>query len=144
MAEKQKRPTKPHFFQPLLPGFQHQLSVPVSFYLQHLKGENPEKAVLRSPINGKLWHVKMKGRLIEDGWQEFSEEHELHVGDFCVFRYDGGFVFDVLVFDPSSCQREYSSFTVKQTPPEVKEEDIAGEEDEDEGSPRNMPKQRKT
>ncbi|WCJ30470.1 Transcriptional factor B3 family protein [Euphorbia peplus] len=114
MAEKRrlKTPTTPHFFRPLLPGFQHQLSIPVSFYLKHLKEKNAEKTVLRSP-SGKLWHVKIKGRLIEDGWQEFCEDHQLHVGHFLVFRFHdhhhhhNEFLFDVLVFDSTACQRDY-------------------------------------
>ncbi|WCJ30471.1 Transcriptional factor B3 family protein [Euphorbia peplus] len=131
MAEKRlNTPTKPHFFQPLLPGFQHHLSIPVSFYLKYLKEKNVEKAVLRSP-SGKLWHVKIKGRLIEDSWQEFCEDHQLHVGHFLVFRFHDDhhhhhFLFDVLVFDSSACQRDYPLF-IKDEILEIPQENVPKE-----------------
>ncbi|KAF2302818.1 hypothetical protein GH714_008556 [Hevea brasiliensis] len=91
-------PSKPHFFKPVLPGFERKLSIPVSFF-KYLKGQKCEKAVLRS-IAGKLWYVKVNGCRFEDGWEEFVRDHDLHVGDFLVFRHEGDMVFDVMVFDP--------------------------------------------
>ena len=99
-------------------------SIPISFF-KHLKGEECEKAVLRS-LSGKLWHVKINGRRFEDGWKEFAKYHALHVGDFLVFRHEGNMVFDVMVFDPSTCEREYTSFDVKQ------EMETSQEEEEEE------------
>ncbi|KAB2072775.1 hypothetical protein ERO13_A07G034736v2 [Gossypium hirsutum] len=97
-------PTIPHFFQPLLPGFH--LSIPLSFFKDYLKGQiNCESAVLRS--YGRTWSVKIRDRRFEDGWQDFARDHDLHVGDFLVFRYGGNMVFDVVVFDTSACQRQY-------------------------------------
>ncbi|KAH1131591.1 hypothetical protein J1N35_002969 [Gossypium stocksii] len=62
-------------------------------------------AVLRS--YGRTWSVKIRDRRFEDGWQDFARDHDLHVGDFLVFRYGGNMVFDVVVFDTSACQRQY-------------------------------------
>ncbi|CAN0899643.1 B3 domain-containing protein REM10 [Linum grandiflorum] len=105
--------SKPHFFQPLLPGFHDHFSIPVEF-AKHLEGREVgyEDAVMRSP-GGKLYRVKMNGRNFEAGWKEFVGEHDLHVGDFLVFRLvDAGMVFDVLVFEPSACERQYPSSKV--------------------------------
>ncbi|CAN1184986.1 B3 domain-containing protein REM10 [Linum perenne] len=97
----------PHFFQPLLPGFQHRLSIPVEFS-KHLP-TGVETALLRSQ-SGKLYSVNISGRKFRDaGWKEFVADHGLHVGDFLLFRKDACKVFDVMVFDPSSCEIEYPS-----------------------------------
>ncbi|KAF2302829.1 hypothetical protein GH714_008585 [Hevea brasiliensis] len=120
-------PSKPHFFKPVLPGFERKLSIPVSFF-KYLKGQKCEKAVLRS-IAGKLWYVKVNGCRFEDGWEEFVRDHDLHVGDFLVFRHEGDMVFDVMVFDPSACQREYLSFDVKEEIETPEAEEVAKESD---------------
>ncbi|XVF35723.1 hypothetical protein REPUB_Repub18cG0170800 [Reevesia pubescens] len=85
-------------------------SIPLSFF-KYLKDQNCERAVLRS--SGRTWSVKIKDRKFEDGWEEFARDHDLHVGDFVVFRHDGNMVFDVMVFDISACQREYPLFAMK-------------------------------
>lgn len=81
-------------------------SIPLSFFKDYLKGQiNCDSAVLRS--YGRTWSVKIRDRSFEDGWQDFAQDHDLHVGDFLVFRYGGNMVFDVVVFDTSACQRQY-------------------------------------
>ncbi|WCJ30488.1 B3 domain-containing protein REM10 [Euphorbia peplus] len=101
--------TKPHFFKPLLPGFEDDFVIPAA-YSKHLKGQQCGNAMLGSRKGGKLWPVKINGRRFEDGWKEFVDDHQLQIGDFLVFRHDGGLVFYVLVFDRSTCEREYSPF----------------------------------
>ncbi|KAL6985111.1 hypothetical protein U1Q18_018489 [Sarracenia purpurea var. burkii] len=96
-------PSKPHFFKPLLPGFHHGLV------------KNPDRAVLRTSCGE--WEVKVGagGRRFEDGWADFAKRHDLQVGDFLVFRHEGDMVFDVIVFDPSACEREsYPRFDVSE------------------------------
>ncbi|KAF8388727.1 hypothetical protein HHK36_025407 [Tetracentron sinense] len=85
--------------------------IPVAF-LKYLDGETCDDAVLRSS-HGKLWRVKINGLRFEEGWGDFARDHDLHVGDFLVFRYEKGMVFDVLVFDPSNCERDYPRFDFK-------------------------------
>lgn len=92
-------------------------SIPEAFF-KHLKGQNCDKAVLRN-ANGKVWHVKIEGRKLQDGWKEFASDHELHVGDFVVFRHEGDMLFDVMVFDSSTCEREYSSEPLSQVDVEM-------------------------
>ncbi|KAF2283567.1 hypothetical protein GH714_012010 [Hevea brasiliensis] len=125
MATETMLPSKPHFLQPVLPGFDHHpLSIPVSFF-KYLKGQNCERAVLRGRA-GKIWPVKINGRSFEDGWKEFVQDHDLHVGDFLVFRHEGDMVFDVMVFEPSACLREYPSFPTEEF--DIKEEKIEFQE----------------
>ncbi|CAL1353027.1 unnamed protein product [Linum trigynum] len=114
-------PSKPHFFQPLLPGFELQFSMPEAFYKNYFnggkkKGGADQTVVLRTR-RGKFHKVRVSGRAFKDGWKEFVEEHDLHVGDFVVFRLDGEMVFHVMVFDPTVCERQYqqvSSVSPKQ------------------------------
>ncbi|CAN1140488.1 Putative B3 domain-containing protein REM15 [Linum perenne] len=97
---------KPHFFQPLLPGFHNDFSIPVEFG-KYLVGRE-ENAVMRSP-GGKIYRVKMKERKFEDGWKEFVDEHDLHVGDLLLFRLVDAaeMTFQVMVFDPAASERPY-------------------------------------
>ncbi|KAF2549351.1 hypothetical protein F2Q70_00023647 [Brassica cretica] len=72
-------PINPHFFQPLLPGFQSHLNIPMTFYSKHIKGTTNEGnanavvlAKLRSDASDLTWEVKMDGRRLTQGWQEFT------------------------------------------------------------------------
>ncbi|KAK8654946.1 hypothetical protein V6N13_107541 [Hibiscus sabdariffa] len=112
MANVKFTPTTPHFFQPLLPGFQHHLTIPLLFFKHYLKSEiNCERAVLRS--HGRTWSVRIRDRRFEDGWGDFAKDHDLNVGDFLMFGYGGNLVFDAVVFDTSACQRQYPPSATK-------------------------------
>ncbi|XP_057958164.1 B3 domain-containing protein REM10-like [Malania oleifera] len=130
--------SKPHFFQPLLPDFHLQLLIPSAFFLKYLGGGgdgdgdghscNQQQAVLRSClVAGKQWLVKVNGRRLQEGWPEFAREHDLHVGDFLLFRHEGDMVFHVMVFDPSACQKKYYRHFIK------------SEEDDDQSSNAHLP-----
>ncbi|VYS56976.1 unnamed protein product [Arabidopsis thaliana] len=103
-------PTKPHFFQPLFPGFHSHLNIPMAFYSRYIDGTTNEgNAVvkLRSNASDITWQVKMDGRRLTQGWQKFATSHDLRVGDLIVFRHDGDLVFHVTCFGPSCCEIQY-------------------------------------
>nr|XP_009801950.1 PREDICTED: B3 domain-containing protein REM5-like [Nicotiana sylvestris] len=101
-------PKKPHFLKPILPGFKHDLKIPIGF-LKYLKGcDHIEHAILKR--DGKKWLVKVNGRRFGDGWAEFAEEHDLQLGDMLVFRHEGNMEFEVIIFDSSQCDREYAEY----------------------------------
>ncbi|XP_027774766.1 B3 domain-containing protein REM5-like isoform X1 [Solanum pennellii] len=103
-------PKKPHFFKPILPGFENGLKIPLGF-LKYLKGHDQhEHAILTR--GGKKWLVKAHGRRLEEGsWKEFVEEHKLKFGDVLVFKYEGDMEFDVSIFDSSHyCDKEYAKY----------------------------------
>ncbi|KAF8388728.1 hypothetical protein HHK36_025408 [Tetracentron sinense] len=81
-------------------------------FLKYLDGETCDDVALRS-CRGKSWHVKINGLRFEEGWEDFARDHGLRVGDFLVFSYEEGMVFNVLVFDPSACERNYLRFDFK-------------------------------
>lgn len=43
------------------------------------------------------------------GWSEFVERHALHVGDFLAFENTSHLHFNVVVFDPSACEKDFGS-----------------------------------
>ncbi|XP_056697190.1 B3 domain-containing protein REM14 [Spinacia oleracea] len=106
----------PHFFQPLLPNFQSNFSIPKSF-LKYLREEDKEEgdekiAKIRNyEVGDYLWKVKVgyfDDKLhFKDGWNNFCNDHGLQVGDFLVFQYHQNLVFDVFVFDPTTCERPF-------------------------------------
>ncbi|KFK29766.1 hypothetical protein AALP_AA7G176200 [Arabis alpina] len=104
-------PTNPHFFQPLLPGFNSYLNIPVTFFSKHVKGRYQHKTVkLRSDASDTTWEVNIDdGQRLTGGWKEFVEAHDLRVGDVIVFRHEGDLVFHVTALGPSCCEIEYSS-----------------------------------
>ncbi|XP_010477477.1 PREDICTED: B3 domain-containing protein REM7-like [Camelina sativa] len=101
-------PTNPHFFKPLLPGFDSFLTIPVKFHSVYLEGRNEGKTVeLRSDASEISWKVEMEGRKLTVGWKEFATAHDLQVGDVIVFRHDGALVFHITCFGPSCCEIQY-------------------------------------
>ncbi|KAK4729175.1 hypothetical protein R3W88_022163 [Solanum pinnatisectum] len=97
-------PKKPHFLKPILPGFKQQITIPIGFF-KYLKGQGNEYALLRRA--SKKWSVKVNGRRLEDGWEEFVKDHDLQLGNILIFRHEGDMEFEVAVFDSSCCEREY-------------------------------------
>lgn len=88
-------------------------SIPKSF-LYYLRDEleledDNEKAVILRDKRGQSWVIKLDNVKLQfkDGWEKFCQEHNMEVGDFVVFRHVGDLVFDVLIFDPTTCEREF-------------------------------------
>ncbi|KFK29767.1 hypothetical protein AALP_AA7G176300 [Arabis alpina] len=121
-------PTNPHFFQPLLPGFNSQLNIPVAFFTKHVKGRYQHKTVkLRSDASDLTWEVNIEdGRRLTGGWEEFVEAHDLRVGDVVVFRHEGDLVFHVTALGPSYCEIEYTAQNIDDVSDEHKD-NIASE-----------------
>nr|GMD24728.1 putative B3 domain-containing protein REM15 [Ipomoea batatas] len=97
-----------HFSAVLFKGFAffHFQNIPTAFLAKYLKGQAPKFAILRR--GDRSWRVKISGgRMIADGWEKFGAENGLNVGDFVVFRKEGDRVFDVSVFEPSLCERDW-------------------------------------
>ncbi|KAG2315496.1 hypothetical protein Bca52824_018618 [Brassica carinata] len=101
-------PIKPHFLQPLLPGFHNHISIPISFYSKHIKGTTNEVVKLRSNGSDVTWEVKMDCRRLTHGWEKFATGHAFQVGDIVIFRHDGDLLFHVTPFGPSCCEIQYN------------------------------------
>ncbi|XP_056697193.1 B3 domain-containing protein REM8-like isoform X2 [Spinacia oleracea] len=92
-------PTYPHFFQPLLPDFLNNFSIPKAF-LKNFEGSTKQNQLCEKKIkvelrdkSGKRWFVTLvfsnddTKPHFKDGWKSFCKDHDLKVGDFLVFRH---------------------------------------------------------
>ncbi|XP_040247010.1 B3 domain-containing protein Os03g0212300-like [Aegilops tauschii subsp. strangulata] len=75
-------------------------------FAKMLAGREPHKVKLREAASGlrRLWDVLVvfngEGHMyIGPGWDHFARAHELQLGHFLVFRYDGDTMFTVKMFD---------------------------------------------
>lgn len=86
----------------------NRLKIPVGFN-RNLQGRISGSVLLRGP-SGYSWVVELAHKnddlFFDEGWADFVRDHRLGCGDFLVFRYDGDLVFDVKVFDQSTCEKE--------------------------------------
>lgn len=96
----------------IAPDFDAELRLPPRF-CRKLTEKIPEQAFLGS-CKG-FWEVRIGKSsngvltLCGKGWKSFIHDHELKFGDFMVFEHTGGLVFKTYVFDPSACEKDYSS-----------------------------------
>ena len=62
--------------------------------------------------NGRKWKVKLTqhdgGVWFQNGWSEFASCHGLTVGHLLVFKYEGNSHFDVLIFDATAIEIDYT------------------------------------
>ena len=76
---------------------------------RNLEGRISGSVLLKGP-SGYSWFVELVQKnddlFFDEGWADFVRDHSLEWGDFLVFRYDGDLVFDVKVFDQSTCEKE--------------------------------------
>ncbi|XBH97994.1 hypothetical protein VPH35_127574 [Triticum aestivum] len=79
-----------------------------------LTGREPHKVKLREAGSGLhgLWDVLVvfdgEGNMyLGPGWEHFVRAHELQLGYFLVFRYDGDAMFTVKMFDNTMCRTYY-------------------------------------
>ncbi|XBI95992.1 hypothetical protein VPH35_032347 [Triticum aestivum] len=79
-----------------------------------LAGREPHKVKLREAGSGlhRLWDVSVvfdsEGHMyLGPGWEHFARAHELQLGYFLVFRYDGDAMFTVKMFDNTMCRMYY-------------------------------------
>ena len=79
-----------------------------------LAGREPHKVKLREADSGlhRLWKVLVvfdgEGHMyLGPGWEHFPRAHELQLGYFLVFRYDGDAMFTVKMLDNTMCRMYY-------------------------------------
>ncbi|KAL0813301.1 hypothetical protein Bca101_069744 [Brassica carinata] len=101
-------PREPHFFKPLLPVSYLQ-AIPLDLYSKHIQGAEINKPwKLRSDASDQIWEVIREGRTLTRGWKEFTEAHDLRIGDIIIFKHEGDIVFYVTPFGPSCCEIQYT------------------------------------
>ncbi|KAF3656533.1 putative copper transporter 6-like [Capsicum annuum] len=89
------------------------MKIPVGF-LKHLEGREEKERAAVLKRDGKKCLVKLNGQKLEEGWEQFAEEHDLQLGDLLVFRHDGNMEFDVSIFNLSHYDREYAEYLLEE------------------------------
>jgi hypothetical protein len=89
----------------------HKLSVQTSVYflqiipeelVRRLKGEIPGEIQLETRKGNNHPVVVAKNqekRVLTEGWSEFAEIYDLHMGDSVILKYNGKSKFNVIIFD---------------------------------------------
>ncbi|MBC2899883.1 hypothetical protein CFC21_112701 [Triticum aestivum] len=101
------------FFQIILENSSSRLRLPDKFTRVLLDGGKPQEVKLRDAGHGRrFWDVKVvldaDGHMyLGRGWEQFARAHDLRLGYFLVFSFDGDAVLTVKVFDVSMCRRHY-------------------------------------
>ncbi|KAH6781667.1 hypothetical protein C2S51_006960 [Perilla frutescens var. frutescens] len=110
MGEEDEVAIRERFFKIMVPGFREKLKLPLAF-CEKIKEEKSETAIIES---GKgMWEVRVSRNcgddqiFFKDGWPRFVDEHDLNVGYFLVFEHIRDLHFNVVVFNPSACERRY-------------------------------------
>ncbi|KAF7082883.1 hypothetical protein CFC21_086719 [Triticum aestivum] len=85
-------------------------------FVKMLAGREPHKVKLREAGSGHRGLgdvvVVFDGEVhmyLGTGWEHFSRAHELQLGHFLVFRYDGGAMFTVKMLDNTMCRMSTST-----------------------------------
>uniref|UniRef100_A0ACD5X6A2 Uncharacterized protein n=1 Tax=Avena sativa TaxID=4498 RepID=A0ACD5X6A2_AVESA len=108
-----------HFFKVMIGDFHERLTIPDRF-AQHFRGATGRTIKLESH-KGYTVDVQVTWNLeklvIESGWEEFASAHDLRMGDFLVFNYDGNSQLKVLIFGPSGCEKTSACHLVKNAAP---------------------------
>ncbi|KMT19687.1 hypothetical protein BVRB_1g007440 [Beta vulgaris subsp. vulgaris] len=117
---------KSRFFQPLVPNFKTNFVIPKSFHT-HLQVDETNRdkrkcVILYDSKSTQPWFIEVEFPRFnfKSGWEIFCEDHNLQIGDFVVFKHQGNWVFDVLIYDPSGCEREFPAFDVDLSKAKVK------------------------
>ncbi|KAG0548518.1 hypothetical protein BDA96_01G173400 [Sorghum bicolor] len=100
-----------YFFKVMSGDFQSRMTIPNKF-ARRFGDKIPGKIKLKA-CNGCSCTVvvtRYPDKLVlEAGWEAFVSTHDIRLCDFLVFRYNGNFQFEVLIFDPSCCVKESSN-----------------------------------
>ncbi|KAI6678421.1 hypothetical protein NL676_039217 [Syzygium grande] len=107
-------PSRPHFFKVILSHTLEsgKLGIPKSFLRRH--GKDLSGLVLLKVAGGSTWPVKLEKSdsdvvWLWKGWRNFMEHYSIGHGHLIVFKYEGGSIFRVIIFDKSASEIDYPS-----------------------------------
>ncbi|KFK32619.1 hypothetical protein AALP_AA6G267200, partial [Arabis alpina] len=89
----------PQFFHTLV---NTHLVIPKDFFSKYIQGKSVDDTVeLKSDSTDINWKVKMIGRRLNDGWEEFAVANRLQIGDVLLVRYEDDLVLHVSNLGPN-------------------------------------------
>ncbi|KAJ4781171.1 hypothetical protein LUZ62_065428 [Rhynchospora pubera] len=119
------------FFVKMEASFRNHLVLPRKLG-RRFKGNICEIIKLRGP-SGETWRIevhKSENKLsLKSGWRSFVTANKIDKNDLLVFKYRGNSSFNVLIFDPSGCEKVVS-FIIDNDETETESESESGSETE--------------
>lgn len=110
-----------YFFKILIGDFRERMTIPDAF-VKHFRGKLARTLKLESR-NGCTFDAKISSNydelVLQSGWDAFVSAHDLKVGDFLLFKYNGISKLEVLIFDPSGCEKVPSCLVINNTGQEL-------------------------
>ncbi|KAL6637459.1 hypothetical protein ACP70R_025031 [Stipagrostis hirtigluma subsp. patula] len=117
-----------HFFKVMVGDFRERMAIPQKF-VQHFLGRTT-RIVNLGTRNGPAFEVQVINNLdklvLGPGWEAFVSAHGINMGDFLVFKYDGNSYLNVVIFDPSGCEKAPSSVVMKKSTHKSQRNEPAG------------------
>lgn len=106
-----------YFFKVMIGDFRERITIPDAF-VKHFVGKLARSIKLESR-NGRTFDTQITNNynklVIQSGWNAFASAHDLKVGDFLLFKYNGISQLEVLIFDPSGCEKVQSCLVINNT-----------------------------
>ncbi|KAM0850537.1 hypothetical protein ACQ4PT_053020 [Festuca glaucescens] len=106
-----------YFFKIMIGDFRERITIPDAF-VKHFRGKLARTIELESR-NGCTFDAQITRNhdelVLQSGWEAFVSAHDLKVGDLLLFKYNGLSRLEVLVFDPSGCEKVESCLVINNT-----------------------------
>uniref|UniRef100_A0ACD5WVN3 Uncharacterized protein n=1 Tax=Avena sativa TaxID=4498 RepID=A0ACD5WVN3_AVESA len=107
-----------YFFKVMIGDFRERITIPDAF-VKHFAGKLARTIKLESR-NGSTFDAQVitnnyNELVIQSGWNAFASAHDLKVGDFLLFKYNGISQMEVRIFDPSGCEKVQSCLVINNT-----------------------------
>ncbi|KAL2927551.1 hypothetical protein RDABS01_019882 [Bienertia sinuspersici] len=102
----------PQFFKVYEPQYSSEAMMLPPTIEARISAKIPDRVLLRNRF-GKIWLIDVRKHEGEEGlyfegggWCKFVVENSLEFGDFMVFYYNGGRIFDVVLLAKDGCEKQ--------------------------------------
>ncbi|KAM0890219.1 hypothetical protein ACQ4PT_027197 [Festuca glaucescens] len=110
-----------YFVKVMIGDFREKITIPDAF-AKKFSGKLARTIKLKSR-NGCTFDAQItnnfNGLILQSGWNAFASTHDLKVGDFLMFKYNGISQLEILIFDPSGCEKVPSCLVINHTGQEL-------------------------
>ncbi|KAG9457434.1 hypothetical protein H6P81_001942 [Aristolochia fimbriata] len=100
----------PSFFKVMIGNFNQRVKIPTKFVKDLKEKKMPNKLFL-TRVGYRCWPVQVKKYrnhfFLQTGWSKFIKDNCIEVADFLVFYSDDKLNFNVIIFGPNACEKEF-------------------------------------
>ncbi|OWM72992.1 hypothetical protein CDL15_Pgr001106 [Punica granatum] len=114
-----KRKKSPSFFKLFLGDFPTKLKVPLAF-VKNFRGTLPNRICVKSDDleSAISWRVKLRKNgtdcYLTNGWEKIVRDLKLKLGDLLIFKLVSEEALEVVVYDPTCCEKEIVATAAEQ------------------------------